>query len=187
MNSAELYSSDVEKILFHESTILSRLDEIAWEITQDYRGKPLTAVAVLHGGMIFMADLLRRVHLPLRIQTINVASYHGETTSSGEVTFQSLTMPDIEGQHVLLLDDILDSGRTLHAIGKRLSEGCGALSVSSCVLLQKRKERAEEVEADYVGFEIGDEFVIGYGLDYDGRYRNLPFVGTLKPELVGQG
>jgi hypoxanthine phosphoribosyltransferase len=176
--------SDIEDILFHETTILSRLDAMARDICRDYRGKDLTVVAILHGGLILMADLLRRVQIPLKIETISVSSYHGGTESSGTVTFNQNTLPDLKGKHVILLDDILDSGRTLHAIRQRLTKECETASVKSCVLLSKRKPRAAEVQADYVGFEIDDEFVVGYGLDYQGHYRNLPYIGVLKPEVV---
>lgn len=174
--------NDVERILFHEQTILSRLDALAQEITAAYRGKELTVIAVLNGSLIFAADLLRRIPLPLRLDCLRVASYHGGTESSGTVTFHQLNMPDVRGRHVLVLDDILDSGRTLHAICARL-QGEGPASVKVCVLLNKVKERAQGQEADFTGFEIGDEFVIGYGLDYAERYRNLPFVGVLRPEV----
>ncbi len=176
---------DVETILFHEPTILRRLDELAAEITRDYREKELTVVAVLNGSLMFMADLLRRIPLPLRFDCLRVSSYHGGAQSSGVVTFDQLWLPDIHGRHVLILDDILDSGRTLAAIFERLRAGAQPVSVRSCVLLRKRKARAVEAEADYVGFDIDDEFVVGYGLDYQERYRNLPFVGVLRREFYG--
>jgi hypoxanthine phosphoribosyltransferase len=174
---------DVEKILFHESTILVRLDELAAQITADYRDKEVTVVAVLNGSFMFMADLLRRIPLPLRVDCLSVSSYHGGTESSGVVTFDQTSLPDIDGRHVLILDDILDSGLTLHSIGAKLRAETKPLSVRSCVLLAKRKVRAVEAQADYVGFEIGDEFVVGYGLDFEERYRNLPFVGVLRREF----
>lgn len=174
---------DVARILFHEQTILRRLDELAQQISSDYQGKELTVVAVLNGSFMFMADLLRRIPLPLKVDCLSVSSYHGGTESSGTVSFDQHSLPDIDGRHVLILDDILDSGRTLHAICAKLRSECKPLSLKCCVLLAKKKERAEEAEAEYVGFEIGDEFVIGYGLDYDERYRNLPFVGVLDPAV----
>ena len=177
---------DIERILFHEQTILSRLDELAREITDTYRGRELTVIAILNGSLIFAADLLRRIPLPLRLDCLHVASYHGGTESAGTVTFHQLNLPDVRGRHVLVLDDILDSGRTLHAICARL-RGENPASVRVCVLLRKAKVRAEALEADFTGFEIGDEFVIGYGLDYAGHYRNLPFVGVLKREVLAAG
>jgi hypoxanthine phosphoribosyltransferase len=171
---------DVDRILFHEQTILSRLDDLARQITADYEGKELTVVAILNGSLMFMADLLRRIPLPLKLDCLSVSSYHGGTESSGKVSFDQTSLPDIDGRHVLILDDILDSGRTLHAIVQRLRQACRPTSIRVCVLLAKRKVRAQKAVADYIGFEIGDEFVVGYGLDYGERYRNLPFVGVLK-------
>lgn len=174
---------DIERILFQERTILRRLDALAARVAADYQGRELTVIAVLNGSLIFASDLLRRVPLPLQLDCLSVASYHGGTESSGVVTFEQASLPDVDGRHVLVLDDILDSGRTLHAIAERLRREAKPLSVEACVLLSKRKERAEHFEARYVGFEIGDEFVVGYGLDYQERYRNLPFIGVLRPEL----
>lgn len=176
--------ADIQKILFHEGTILARLDELAAEIGRDLAGREVTVVAILHGGLIFAADLLRRIHLPVKVETLSVASYHGGMRSTGSVTFNQMALPDLAGRHVLILDDILDSGRTLAAIRRRLESDCHAASVRSCVLLDKNAPRAEDVTVDYRGFEVGDEFVVGYGLDYRGRYRNLPYVGVLKPEAI---
>jgi hypoxanthine phosphoribosyltransferase len=176
----------IERVLFHEQTILSRLDELAAQITADYAGRELTVVAVLNGSIIFLADLLRRIPLPLKFDSLSVSSYHGGTESTGTVTFDQISLPDIDGRHVLILDDILDSGRTLEAIGGRLQKECQPASIRVCVLLSKRKERATDTPAHYVGFEIGDEFVVGYGLDFDERYRNLPFIGVLKPAIFEQ-
>ena len=175
---------DLEKILFDEAAIHARLDELAGQLADDYRDKPFTAVAILHGSIIIAADLLRRIELPLKIDCIRVSSYHGGIESSGKVDFHHQGMPDLDGEHVLLLDDILDTGRTLHAIRERILAECNPASVRICVLLRKRKERAREVDADYTAFDIDDEFVVGYGLDYEGKYRNLPCVGVLKPEVV---
>jgi hypoxanthine phosphoribosyltransferase len=171
---------DIERILFHEQTILSRLDALAGEITEAYRGRELTVVAVLNGSLIFAADLLRRIPLPLQLDCLSVASYHGGTESSGVVTFDQVALPDLRDRHVLVIDDILDSGRTLHAVCTRLRNELHPKSVQVCVLLSKCCPRVEELEADFVGFEIEDEFVVGYGLDYAEHYRNLPFVGVLK-------
>ncbi len=174
----------LEKVLLHETTILSRLDEMAAEITRDFAGKEFTVIAILHGSLIFMADLLRRVHLPLKIESVSIASYHGATESSGLVTFNQLHLPEVKGEHVLILDDILDSGRTLEAITKKLEEECRPASIKVCVLLDKRASRVTDIEADFVGFKIEDEFVVGYGLDYRGHYRNLPLIGTLRREYI---
>jgi hypoxanthine phosphoribosyltransferase len=171
---------DIERILFHTATIQARTDELAARITEDYRGKELTVVAVLTGALMFTADLLRRIPLPLKLDCVSVASYHGGLETSGEVKFDQLSLPDIAGRHVLIVDDILDSGLTLDAITNRFRAECGPLSVRACVLLSKRRRRRKEIAAEYIGFEIEDEFVVGYGLDYQERYRNLPFVGVLK-------
>ena len=176
---------DLERILFDEATILARLDEIAAKIVADYRDRELTVIAVLNGSLIFMADLLRRIPLPLKLDCLSVGSYHGGTKSSGEVVFKQVMLPDVEGRHILLLDDILDSGLTLNAIRRKLEEA-KPRSVRLCVLLEKQIERAAPVQADYVGFAIGNEFVVGYGLDYMERYRNLPCIGVLRNELIAR-
>lgn len=175
--------ADLERVLFSEEVILARLDQIAAQISDDYRDQDLTIIAVLNGSLIFMADLLRRIPLPLKLDCLSVASYHGGAKTSGEVVFKQLILPDVKGRHILVLDDILDSGLTLNAIRRKLEEA-DPLSVRVCVLLQKRVIRAAPMETDYVGFEIGDEFVVGYGLDYMERYRNLPCIGVLRKEMI---
>jgi hypoxanthine phosphoribosyltransferase len=150
------------------------------QITENYRGSDLTVLAILNGSLIFMADLLRRIPLPLKLDCLRVKSYHGGTVSTGRVEFDHSALPDINGRHVLLLDDILDSGHTLAAIIEIILTEAKPLSLKSCVLLRKMKKRSRPIEADYVGFDIEDEFVVGYGLDFQERYRNLPFIGVLK-------
>ena len=167
----------IEKILIHEQTILSRLDELGNQITEDYQGKELTIVAILNGSLIFMADLLRRVQIPLKVDCWSVSSYHG-TKTTGKINFRQQTVADVDHRHVLLLDDILDSGLTLKTIKDKLITETKALDVKTCVLLNKMVPRATEVEADYKGFDIGNEFVVGYGLDYNEHYRNLPYIGV---------
>ena len=177
--------ADLERILFDEATILRRLDELAARISEDYRGRELTVVAILNGSLILMADLLRRIPLPLKLDCLSVASYHGGTKSVGDLVFRQVSLPDVAGRHILILDDILDSGITLATIREKL-ETAGPLSVRICVLLEKKRSRVRAVEPDYVGFEMADEFVVGYGLDYMERYRNLPFIGVLRKELITQ-
>src|SRR6059058_2135995 len=172
---------DLERVLFDEGTILRRLDEIAGKISADYRDRELTVIAVLNGSLIFMADLLRRIPLPLKLDCLSVASYGGKTQTSGEVIFKQVALPDVVDRHVLLLDDILDSGNTLAAIRDKL-ETAHPRSIGVCVLLSKKKHRARTVDADYIGFEIEDEFVVGYGLDFMERYRNLPYIGVLRQD-----
>lgn len=174
---------DIERILIDEAVIEKRLDGMAEEIVRDFPEGPMLVIILLKGALVFAADLLRRVPRVLEIECLHVASYHGGTESSGKVDFPDHLFPGVEGRQILLLDDILDTGRTLHAVSNRLLEE-GAETVRTAVLLAKDKRRAEEVEADYVGFVIGDEFVVGYGLDYQGRYRNLPYVGVLRSEAI---
>jgi hypoxanthine phosphoribosyltransferase len=176
--------SHLDTILFHETTILSRLDGVGRQLTHDYAGKEMTVILILHGGIFFAADLLRRINLPLQLASLSVASYHGGTSSAGTVTFHQTDLPDVRGRHVLIVDDILDSGLTLSTIRRRIEEEGRPASTRLCVLLVKRRPRPVDVQPDYVGFEIGDEFVVGYGLDYQGHYRNLPLIGTLKNEFI---
>jgi len=176
---------DLDRVLFDEPAIHRRLDDIAAQISKDYRERELTVIAVLHGSLMFVADLLRRIPLPLKLECLSVASYHGKARTSGEVIFNQITLPDIVGRDVLILDDILDSGYTLAAI-REVLETAKPQSIRVCVLLSKKKQRAREVETDYIGFEIEDEFVVGYGLDFRERYRNLPYIGVLRRELLDQ-
>jgi hypoxanthine phosphoribosyltransferase len=179
-----LMQSDIERVLFDGPAIHKRLDEMAAQITADYSHRELTVIAILTGSLMFMSDLLRRIPLPLRLDCLSVVSYHGKTQTSGDVVFK-LAVPDVGGQDVLILDDILDTGYTLAAVRKKL-QTAKPCSIRVCVLLSKRKQRARDVNADYIGFEIDDEFVVGYGLDFMERYRNLPYVGVLRKELLEQ-
>ena len=175
--------ADLDRILFDEGTLLRRLDQLASHISADYRDRDLTVIAILNGSLMFMADLLRRIPLPLRLDCLSVASYHGRLQTSGEVIFRQIAQPDVAGRHILLLDDIRDSGSTISAIREKL-QTASPQSIRVCVLLRKMKDRARPIEADYVGFDIADEFVVGYGLDYAERYRNLPCIGVLKKEFT---
>lgn len=177
--------SEIRGVLFRESTIMSRLDELADQISRDYAGCDLTIVAILNGSLMFGADLLRRIEMPLRLDCLSVSSYHGASTT-GVVKFNQARLPDVHGRHVLLLDDILDSGNTLHAIRDKLLTETNPLSVKVCVLLRKDVPRARELEADYVGFDIANEFVVGYGLDYMERFRNLPYIGVISDEAIAK-
>src|ERR1700751_877648 len=171
---------DLKRGLYRQEEIVSRLDQLAAQITEDYRGKDLTVLAILNGSLIFMSDLLRRIPLPLQVEGLRFKRYYGGTVSAGRVEFDHAALPLIQGRHVLLLDDILDSGNTLAAIFETIHVEAGPLSLKSCVLLRKTKKRSRAIEADYVGFDIEDEFVVGYGLDYRERYRNVPLIGVLK-------
>ncbi len=177
--------ADLDRVLFEEPAIHRRLDQIAAQISKDYRDRELTVIAVLNGSLIFIADLLRRIPLPLKLDCLSVASYHGKAKTSQEVIFKQIGLPDVADRNILLLDDILDSGRTLAAIREKL-KAANPRSIRICVLLSKKKERSRQVDADYVGFEIEDEFVVGYGLDFMEQYRNLPYIGVLRRELIAQ-
>ena len=169
----------LERIMFEEQTILFRLNELGQQITNDYRGKDLTIVAIMNGSIMFMSDLLKKIDLPLQIDCWSISSYHG-CKSSGTVNFKQHEIANVDNRHVLLLDDILDSGLTMHTIKRKLLSETKASSIKSCVLLSKQIKRCEQIEADYVGFNIADEFVVGYGLDYNEHYRNLPHIAVLK-------
>lgn len=174
---------DIEKVLIDEDVIQRRLTVLAEKIIADFEGKPMVAVALLKGAVLFVADLIRHIPLPMEFELLNVSSYHGGLKSSGEVLFLDKEQPDLHGKHVLLLDDILDTGLTMEAVTAKLREQ-GAEVVKTCVLLAKDIPRETVKEADYTGFVIGDEFVVGYGLDYQDRYRNLPYVGILKESAI---
>lgn len=164
--------------LIGPSAISARLDELAAQIEADFSASPSIAfIAVACGAMVFSADLMRRIRKPMTLDLVFAKSYVG-TESVGEVVSRVDLRYGIEGRDVLLVDDILDSGRTLLKLGSEL-KSFNPASLRSCVLLDKPSRRAVDVKADYVGFAIPDVFVVGYGLDYDGYLRNLPFVGSL--------
>jgi hypoxanthine phosphoribosyltransferase len=166
------------EILIPEDRIQTRVTELAAQIAADYAGKRPTIVGVLTGSLMFLADLVRHLDLPLRIGFIQASSYRGAATSPGELHVEANLLPDVKGHHVLLLDDILDTGQTLSYLVGHIN-GVGAESVRVAVLLRKRGRQRVPFEPDYCGFEIPDAFVVGYGLDYNDEYRNLPFVGVL--------
>ena len=167
-------------ILISTDRIQHRLTELAAQIGPDVLGQPLTIVGVLTGSLMFLADLVRRLDLPLRIGLIQASSYRG--TTSGELRLGRELLADVRGRHVLLLDDILDTGQTLRHLVQHLHEA-GATSVKVAVLLRKQGRQVHPVTADYVGFDIPDEFVVGYGLDYNDEYRHLPYVAVLPREV----
>ncbi len=178
-----LMQGHIERVLFDGPAIHKRIDEMAAQIAADYSGRDLMVIAILTGSLMFMSDLLRRIPLFLRLDYLGVATYHGKTTMSGDVIFKQSTVPDVAGRDVLILDDILDTGHTLAAVREKL-ETAKPRSIRVCVLLSKTKRRARDAHADYVGFEIDDEFVVGYELDFMQRYRNLPYIGVLRKELL---
>lgn len=175
-------SKDVLRVLITEDELQRRVQELGEQISCDYEGLPLLLVAVLKGSVLFMADLMRAIRIPHSIDFMATSSYGSGTSSSGVVRILKDLDEPIEGKHVLLVEDIIDSGRTLDYLLRILEERRPA-SLKVCALLDKEGRREVDVKVDYVGFTIPNEFVIGYGLDYAQNYRNLPFIGVLKPDV----
>jgi len=172
----------VGEVLITAEEIKEKTAELARQITADYQGKDLLLVCILKGGLMFLADLMRRIRLPLEIDFMAVSSYGDSTESGGVVRILMDLETNIQGRNVLIVEDIIDTGRTLNYITQNLRTRQPA-TLKICTLLNKTARRVLDIPVDYVGFEIPDKFVIGYGLDYGEIYRNLPFVGVLKPEL----
>ena len=179
--------ADVGQILLTEERIAAKVAELGRAITADYAGRRLTLVSVLKGSLPFMADLMRSIDLPLRIDLMEVSSYGGTATeSSGLVRILKDLSATIEQEHVLIVEDIIDTGLTLNYLVRYL-RGKNPASLHICTLLDKPARRLVEIPVDYIGFTIPDQFVVGYGLDYGEIYRNLRYVGVLKPEVYGAG
>jgi len=179
-----MLENDIQEILFSEEQLKARVAEIARQIEADYAGKEIMLISVLRGSFIFMADLCRAIHLPCTLDFMSVSSYGKSTTSSGQVQITKDLSEDITGRHVIVVEDILDSGNTLSYLLKIL-ENRHPASIRLCTLLDKPERRVKPVEVHYTGFTIPDAFVVGYGLDYAERYRNLPYIGVLKPAVYG--
>lgn len=175
---SEFNSPDLE-VLISEEQLQARIRELGAEITRDYAGRRPELICVLKGAMIFMSDLMRSIDLNLSIDFIAVSSYGKGKTSSGEVKIIKDLDEPLEGRHIILIEDILDTGLTLSYLLNNFRSR-GATSISIVTLLNKPERRRIEVNADYVGFEIPDKFVVGYGLDFDERYRNLPYIGVVR-------
>ncbi len=175
------WREEVQRILITERQIARRLREMSGEIERDFTAREMVIVSLLNGTVMFLADLIRHISLPLRLDFIGVSSY-GAGTESGELVFTKELRLDVRGRDVLLVDDILDTGKTMVRVLGKL-EPLKPRRIKTCVLLNKAARRIENVKADYVGFEIPDYFVVGYGLDFAERYRNLPFVGVLHPHV----
>lgn len=169
---------DVKKILITEEQIARRIKILARQIEKDFRGREMVVVALLNGTVMFLADLIRHLNLPLRLDFIGVSSY-GSGTESGDLVFTKELRLDVQGRDVLLIDDILDTGKTMDRVLPKI-RALKPRRIKICVLLDKPSRRAEKISPDYVGFKIPDLFVVGYGLDFAERYRNLPFVGVLR-------
>jgi hypoxanthine phosphoribosyltransferase len=173
---------DVAEILISEEQIRQRTQELAQEISRDYEGKDLLLVCVLKGGIVFLVDLMRELTIPHSIDFMATSSYGASTESSGVVRILKDLDKPIEGRNVLIVEDIIDTGHTLDYLTRILYERAPA-SLHICTLLNKQERREVDIPIDYVGFNIPNKFVIGYGLDFGEIYRNLPFVGVLKPEI----
>ncbi|WP_410208596.1 hypoxanthine phosphoribosyltransferase [Fusobacterium sp.] len=165
------------KTLLTRETVENRIKELAKEIEKDYKGKELLVIGLLKGSVVFMTDLIKEMDLPLVIDFMSVSSYSG-TTSTGVIKILKDTDIDVKGKDVLIVEDIIDTGLTLSRVKKMLIER-GTKTLKICTLLDKPSRRTVDMKGDYVGFEIPDEFVVGYGLDYDQHHRNLPYIGIV--------
>jgi hypoxanthine phosphoribosyltransferase len=174
--------NDIEEVLIPEEALQARIAELARTISEDYAGKSLLLVGILKGAVIFMCDLARSLAVPLEIDFMAISSYGNSTESTGVVRILKDLDEPIEGKDVLIVEDIIDSGLTLQYLNESLRRRNPA-SLRVCALLDKDKSRAKVLEPHYVGFRIPDRFVVGYGLDYAQFYRNLPYIGVLKPEV----
>ncbi|MBO5852438.1 MAG: hypoxanthine phosphoribosyltransferase [Clostridia bacterium] len=180
-----MIKNDVEKVLISEEELKEIIKRLGKQITEDYKDKNLLVVSVLKGSVMVMADLLREIKLPLRIDFMAVSSYGSGTTTSGSVKIIKDLDINLAGYDLLIVEDILDSGVTLSNL-KEILLTRGPARVKICTLLDKPERRKADIVADYVGARIPDAFVVGYGLDYDEKYRNLPYVGILSPSVYGE-
>lgn len=179
-----MLDKDVERVLFSEEELRERVAQIAAQIDADYAGKEPLLVSVLRGSFVFMADLVRQIHVPCTVDFMAVSSYGKGASSSGQVKIIKDLSEQIEGKDLIVVEDILDSGNTLSYL-LQLLQARKPASVRLCTLLDKPSRRVKEVEVNYSGFSIPDYFVVGYGLDYAEKYRNLPYIGVLKPSIYG--
>jgi hypoxanthine phosphoribosyltransferase len=168
------------EVLISAERIRARVEELAAEIARAYEGRPVTVVGILTGCLVFTADLIRRIDLPLRVAFVTASSYRGAATVPGKLEIRDELLPDIAGRHILLIDDILDTGKTLARVVAHLLDR-GAESVKVAVLLRKVGRQEVPFEPDFVGFSIPDKFVVGYGLDFNDEYRHLPHIAVLPP------
>ncbi len=177
--------ADLERILIPRERIAARVRELAQAIARTYAGSEedgITLVTILSGSLIFLADLIRELPIRMKLGLVTVSSYRGATTQAGEARLRDALNVDVTGRHVLLIDDILDTGGTLRLVRDELARHAPK-SVRTCVLLRKPSKAPVDVQAEFVGFDIEDQFVVGYGLDYNDHYRNLPDIGILRKEL----
>jgi len=179
---ATFMEKDIKEVLFSEQQLSEKVKALGEQITRDYAGKNPLLVSVLKGSFIFMADLVRNIDLPCDIDFMTVSSYGEKSQTTGAVKIVMDLKRDIEGRDIIIVEDILDSGLTLHYL-LGILEARNPASIKLCTLLDKPSRRRVNVDVEYSGFSIPDEFVVGYGLDYAERYRNLPYIGILKPEV----
>ena len=179
---SNVMEKDIDHVLLSQEELQAKVKELGAKISADYAGKEPLLVSVLRGSYIFMADLTRAIDCMCRVDFMAVSSYGSGTTSSGQVEIVKDLSDSIEGKDLLIVEDILDSGNTLHYL-MQLLQARRPASIKLCTLLDKPSRRAKPITADYVGFEVPDKFVVGYGLDYDEKYRNLPYIGVLKPHV----
>ncbi len=177
-----MMKDDMAEVLIPEKEIAKAVAKLGKQISRDYEGKDLIMVSVLKGSVVFMADLMRHITIPCSIDFMSVSSYGAGTKTSGVVKIVKDLDAQLAGRHLLIIEDILDSGLTLSYLSKMLRDR-GAESIRIATLLDKPDRRQANIKADYFCFSVPDKFVVGYGLDYDEKYRNLPFVGVLKPEI----
>ncbi|HDQ14940.1 MAG TPA: hypoxanthine phosphoribosyltransferase [Sediminispirochaeta sp.] len=181
-----MLEKDVKDILFDEPALARRVAELGRRIEEDYRGRELLVIGVLKGANVFLGDLIRQIGLDLEVDFIAASSYGNATESSGVVRIlKDLDYP-IEGRHVLLIEDLIDTGLTLQYLAENFRSR-GPASLKICTLLDKPERRKVDITVDYKGFDIPDEFIVGYGIDYSQKYRNLPYIATLKPSVYSQG
>lgn len=175
--------NDIEKVMFTEEDIANAINKIGKQITEEYKDKNLLIIAILKGSFVFVSDLIRAIDLKCKVDFMAASSYtHKKLQSTGVVTIEKDLELPVKDQDVIVVEDIIDSGNTLFNI-KNLLRAKGANSIKVCTLFDKPCRRQVDMSADYFGFTIGDEFIVGYGLDFDEKYRNLPYVGILKPEI----
>lgn len=183
LKETHMLEQDIERVVVSREEIKAACEKLGKQLTEDYQGKDVLVVGILRGAALFMMDIIREMDCHLEMDFMDVSSYHGGTSSSGEVKIIKDLDSRVEGRHILIVEDIIDTGRTLRYIMDLLKYRKAA-SVKVCALTDKPEGRViKDVKADYVGIEVPNEFLVGYGLDYEQKYRNLPYIGVLKPEI----
>lgn len=187
LKETHMLEQDIERVVISREEIKAACEKLGKQLTEDYQGKDVLVVGILRGAALFMMDIIREMDCHLEMDFMDVSSYHGGTSSSGEVKIIKDLDSRVEGRHILIVEDIIDTGRTLRYIIDLLKYRKAA-SVKVCALTDKPEGRlVKDVKADYVGIEVPKEFLVGYGLDYEQKYRNLPYIGVLKPEIYTKG